>query len=263
MLSRVGALCLAGLLGLAPAAVHAQEPPRAPGGASGADGERTRLQADLIEAQTRLVERAREYRASLETVLALEEAEAQRADALGRNRRDLFTRGLVSRREAEEAEALAGAALAKAAQTRARLAEAEAMMSETLAAIEVAKAPRAAPAEVIVTPTVVFYQGARDLVADSMISLQAFFAGRFGRALPVSASGQTAVHDRLGFDHRHAVDVAVHPDSDEGRALVEYLRRERIPFLAYRGPVPGASTGPHLHIGHASPRIVPARAAGR
>jgi hypothetical protein len=93
--------------------------------------------------------------------------------------------------------------------------------------------------------------------------VQRFFAARFGRALPVSAWGQSAAHDRLGFDHRNALDVAVHPDSDEGKALMAYLRRERIPFLAFKGPVPGASTGAHIHIGQVSPRLIPAKAAGR
>jgi hypothetical protein len=94
-------------------------------------------------------------------------------------------------------------------------------------------------------------------------TLHAFFAEQFGRPLPVSALGQTPVHDRLGFDHRNALDIAVHPDSEEGRSLLVYLRRERIPFLAFRGPVPGASTGAHIHIGTASPRIQPVRAPGR
>jgi len=31
---------------------------------------------------------------------------------------------------------------------------------------------------------------------------------RFGRSLLVSAFGQTALHDRKGFDHRNALDVA-------------------------------------------------------
>jgi len=48
--------------------------------------------------------------------------------------------------------------------------------------------------------------------------LQRFFMAQFGRALPISAFGQTALNDWMGFDHRHAVDVAVHPDGPEGRA---------------------------------------------
>ncbi|HEY7141462.1 MAG TPA: hypothetical protein VIE44_15265, partial [Methylomirabilota bacterium] len=69
-----------------------------------------------------------------------------------------------------------------------------------------------------------------------------------------SAMGQTPLHDRLGFDHRNAVDIAVHPDSNEGHALLDHLRSRGTPFLAFRGPVAGASTGAHVHVGAPSPR---------
>jgi len=38
------------------------------------------------------------------------------------------------------------------------------------------------------------------------------------------------------------------------RALIEFLRAESIPFLIFRGPVPGVATGPHIHIGNRSSR---------
>ena len=38
----------------------------------------------------------------------------------------------------------------------------------------------------------------------------------FGKTLPVSAMGETAVHRSLGFDHRGRVDVAIHPDHPKG-----------------------------------------------
>ena len=98
------------------------------------------------------------------------------------------------------------------------------------------------------------YRGARPWTLAQVASLEQFFAVRFGRSLPVSALGQTPLHDRLGFDHRNAVDVAVHPHSVEGRALVDHLRARGIPFLAFRGPLAGASTGAHVHVGAASPR---------
>jgi hypothetical protein len=85
--------------------------------------------------------------------------------------------------------------------------------------------------------------------------VEQFFATRFGRPLPVSAYGQTALHDRMGLDHRDALDVAVHPDSPEGRALMEYLREAGIPFIAAWGVVPGATSGAHIHVGQPSPRL--------
>jgi hypothetical protein len=141
------------------------------------------------------------------------------------------------------------------------MAEAEALMGETLAAIEVARMPRADQAEVVLTPAVILYRGPIEVV--DVDTLETFFARRFGRVLPVSARGQTAVHDRMGLDHRHAIDVALHPDSDEGQALIAYLRLNRIPFLAFRRAIPGASTGAHVHVGRTSPRLVPIRDSGR
>ena len=102
------------------------------------------------------------------------------------------------------------------------------------------------------------YAGTSDWSLADAETVQEFFATRFGRPLPVSAWGQTAVHDRLGLDHRQALDVAVHPDSREGRALMGFLRKEGIPFLAIRARVKGSATGAHIHVGQASERIEPA-----
>jgi hypothetical protein len=73
--------------------------------------------------------------------------------------------------------------------------------------------------------------------------------------MPISAFGQTAVHDQLGFDHRNAMDVAVSPDSAEGQALMGYLRSAGIPFIAFRYAVRGSATGAHIHVGYPSHRI--------
>lgn len=84
--------------------------------------------------------------------------------------------------------------------------------------------------------------------------IKRLFASKFGRTLPVSAFGQTKLHSRLGFDHRNGIDVALHPDSLEGRDLIARLRGLGIPFIAFRRAVPGVATGPHIHVGHPSPR---------
>ena len=81
-----------------------------------------------------------------------------------------------------------------------------------------------------------------------------FFLAKFNKPLPVAAFGQSDLHTRWGLDHRNSMDVNLHPDSVEGRALVEFLRAESIPFLVFRGPIPGVATGPHIHVGHRSPR---------
>ena len=87
--------------------------------------------------------------------------------------------------------------------------------------------------------------------------IERYFSQSFGRRLPVTAMGQSETHNRLRFDHRDAMDVALHPDSLEGKALIEHLRKNGIPFIAFRGASPGVSTGPHIHIGKSSARLAP------
>ena len=84
--------------------------------------------------------------------------------------------------------------------------------------------------------------------------VEKFFASKFDRRLPTTAFGQSELHTRWGLDHRQGVDVGLHPESVEGRALIDFLRAEKIPFLAFRSAVPGVATGPHIHIGRVSHR---------
>lgn len=84
--------------------------------------------------------------------------------------------------------------------------------------------------------------------------IKKFFLTTFNRPLPLSAFGQSALHTRWGLDHRNGMDVNLHPDSSEGRALITFLRTHEIPFLVFRGPIPRVATGPHIHIGNASSR---------
>lgn len=81
-----------------------------------------------------------------------------------------------------------------------------------------------------------------------------FFMTKFARRLPTTAFGQSELHTRWGLDHRQGIDVGLHPDSPEGRALINFLRAEQIPFLAFRVAEPGVATGPHIHIGRGSHR---------
>lgn len=85
--------------------------------------------------------------------------------------------------------------------------------------------------------------------------LESAFESRFGKTLPVSAMGETAVHRAMGFDHRGRVDVAVNPDQPEGVWLRQYLTANHIPFFAFRQAVPGKATGAHIHLGPVSTRL--------
>ncbi len=81
------------------------------------------------------------------------------------------------------------------------------------------------------------------------------FQEQFGKALPVSANGETAFHKALGYDHRGRVDVAISPDQAEGQWLRQFLEKEQIPYYAFRGAVLGKASAAHIHIGPPSNRL--------
>ncbi len=203
---------------------------------------------DVGRSAAEVVRTARDYRSALERVLEFRERDVERAAAVVGTRRDLLGRGIVARRDVEDAERALAVARRGVDETRAEIDRTVSLTVEAEAAQERA----AAHARDRSHPTVVGIPhdgpGARWSLTDAP-TIETFFAGRFGRPLPVSAFGQTALHDRLGFDHRNALDVAVTPDSEEGRALIAYLSAHGVPFLAFRGPRAGVATGAHIHIG--------------
>jgi hypothetical protein len=137
------------------------------------------------------------------------------------------------------------------AQEIAAMAEAEAAAAQTRAA-GLAEGPKVAErfdGDGVFTPTI-------------FAGIEAAYEHRFGRALPVSANGETAVHRALGFDHRGRVDVALRPDQPEGIWLLDYLRSHRIPYFAFSQAVPGKATGAHIHLGLPSTRLPAADAGG-
>src|SRR5438105_4056792 len=58
------------------------------------------------------------------------------------------------------------------------------------------------------TAALIRYNGPAHWALSDAAKVEVFFTARFNHTLPISAFGQTAVHDHLGFDHRNAMDVA-------------------------------------------------------
>ena len=140
------------------------------------------------------------------------------------------------------------------AESRARLARELTAQAEAEAAL--ATPGRESPAAVPNLAGVERFDGSGIFNDAIFRKTEAAFQARFGKTLPVSAMGETAVHRALGFDHRGRVDVALHPDQPEGVWLREYLTANRIPFFAFRHAVPGKATGAHIHLGPGSTRLV-------
>lgn len=221
--------------------------------------------AGLSRQTAELVAAIEEYRASLDKLLSLREQALARATERHAARRDFYARGIVSRLELEQTERAVTAEQQKVDEARQAIEGADQAMAEAWAAEALALTPPSRPSPgppVEPLPRWFRYDGhtAWSLLPGAQ-KLEQVFAARFGHSLPVSALGQTALHDRMGFDHRNALDVAVHPDSPEGQSLIEYLEAIDVPFIAYRGAVPGSASGAHIHVGLPSPRLISRRAA--
>jgi hypothetical protein len=209
-----------------------------------------RLAAEAAESLAR-------YRATLEPVLAIQERELARQAELMQLRLDLHERGALSERDVEDGRRALAAARKDVEDTRQAMLEADRMLAEAWMAEALARLRPLERGGYEETPGLIRYDGpAGWSLAEGAPRLERFFLARFGRPLPISAFGQTALHDRMGFDHRNALDVALHPDSPEGRALMEYLRQAGTPFIAARGRLPGSASGAHIHVGQPSPRLI-------
>ncbi|MCS6883900.1 MAG: hypothetical protein RMM17_11510 [Acidobacteriota bacterium] len=193
--------------------------------------------ADLLAA-------AVEYRDSLIKLKSFYVADVKRAEEALEKRRVLFEQGIVSRRELQLAERNLELALAKMKQIDSQILEAEQIVAEA----EMTKE------KVDVSEQIIRYVGYVDWSIADIEAIRRFFYGRFKYELPVTAYGQSSTHEKLGLDHTDSVDVGLHPDSEQGQALMEFLRSNGIPFLAFRSALAGVSTGAHIHIGRPSQR---------
>ena len=206
-----------------------------------------------------------EYKSKLEQLLTLYERDSKQAEERLTMLRELLAQGLVTRREVETAEDAAARTREKVAEAQSQLKGADMAVAEALVEAEAEQptrklrpgsAPRA-PNTLVRTTAYIRYGGAGAWSLADAAGIKQFFIRTFGRALPIGAFGQSALHDRWGYDHRNAMDVGVNPDSNEGQALIEYLRANGIPFTAFHFAVPGVATGPHIHVGLPSHRIAP------
>lgn len=215
-----------------------------------------------------LVDAVNKVKTSSEELLGLQSDEIKKATEQVALLRQLYSEGLIAKVELDAAEQSLSDATAKlAAQNQISGSEkliTDIKNAEALAKSEALKSSQTlvkptlwmrSPVGLSATATILRSSGAGGWSLASLNTVQQFFATNFGRALPTSAVGQSATHNRLGYDHRNAVDVALHPDSAEGRALMSYLQSNGIPFLAFRAAVPGVATGPHIHIGNPSHRL--------
>jgi hypothetical protein len=210
----------------------------------------------LAELTAEVARTTQQYRDAVARSLPAHEANVRAAMEALDERRKLHTAGALSADYVEQAERALGAAQRELQEAQEALDEADRLLLEAALQQRLARLaplPRGGYED---AATLVRFNGPGPWSLRDVATLTRRFSETFGRTLPISAFGQTRVHDRLGLDHRSAIDVAVHPDSAEGRWLMEHLRRSGIPFIGVRGAVPGSATGAHIHVGPESSRLL-------
>jgi hypothetical protein len=225
---------------------------------SKAKAEQTKNETDLSKLRDDYIKATKEYKASLEKLLALYQASARKAEERVGQSKKLLADGLISQREVEQSEhALADANL-KVTEVQTQISGADTQIAQALVEIEgdkeIAKLGRLPKGGMIQTTSFIRYSGAGSWVLAQAGKVEGFFQQTFKRPLPIAVFGQGSIHNQWHLDHRNAMDISLNPDGPEGQALMDFLRRNGIPFSAFRGAIPGVATGPHIHIGAPSHR---------
>jgi hypothetical protein len=229
-----------------------------PGDAAG-QASKTTPKNQLAQTRSDLIVAIQSYKESAQEVVKFQEQEVVTATAKVEQLRQLVADGLIARNELAAGEQEVAAAKAKLENTKKQIAESDSLIAQIRDAEVAEKAQakaQAAQSRRLVQPVSMHYNGMAGWALSNISSVQTFFTNTFGRKLPISTLGQSATHNAMHWDHRNSADVGIHPDSAEGRALIAFLQSKGIPFLAFRGAIPGVSTGPHIHIGYPSSRLV-------
>jgi hypothetical protein len=215
-------------------------------------------QTALSKLREEFIKASNEYKASLGKLLPFYESNVKKAEEKLELSKKLLAEGLIPRAQVEENERALALAKEKVAETNRQMASAEAQIAgvlvETAANDEINKNLRLANQRLVRTASFTRFTGAGGWNIGEAWKVQRFFSDTFKKQLPIAVFGQGAIHDRWRLDHRNAMDIQLHPDGVEGRALLEFLQRNGIPYLAFRSAIPGTATGPHIHIGRPSHR---------
>jgi hypothetical protein len=215
-------------------------------------------QDDLAKLRDQYLKTTKEYKASLERLLALYEASVKKAEEKRDQAQKLSADGLMSKREVEDTELAVTRAKLKTSEVQQQIKTADTQIAQALIEVEgdkqIAKLGPVRRGSLISTTSFIRYNGVGAWALAQAPRIESFFQQTFKRPLPIAVFGQGAIHNQWRLDHRNAMDISLNPDGAEGQALIHFLQSNGIPFSAFRGAIPGVATGPHIHIGMPSHR---------
>ena len=213
---------------------------------------------ELARLREEYVKASNEYKTSLQKLLVIYEGNVKKAEEKLEQSRKLLAEGLISRVQFEESERGLATAKNEVAGIQRQITNADQQVAsifvETQAEKEISRNLRLARQSLVRTSSFTRFTGAPGWGLNEAWKVQKFFSDTFNKQLPIAVFGQGAIHERWRLDHRNAMDIQLHPDSAEGQALLNFLQKNGIPYLAFRAAIPGTATGPHIHIGRPSHR---------
>jgi len=213
---------------------------------------------ELSKLREQYVKATNDYKASLERLLLIYRDNVKREEEKLATSKKLLDEGLLSKAEVERYEQAVKTEKAKVADVEKQMANADSQVAGVLVEADadatLAKNLKLATTKLVRTTSFTRFNGTSGWGLGEAWKVQRFFSDTFHKSLPVAVFGQGAIHDRWRLDHRNAMDISLHPDSAEGQALLNFLQKNGIPFLAFRSAIPGTATGPHIHIGRPSHR---------
>ena len=213
---------------------------------------------EIAKLREEYIKATNEYKASLEKLRTSYEKDVLKAEERLIQSKQLFAQGLLSRKDLEGGERAVAEAKDKVTEVSRRMTTADSQIADTLLEAEaertLAKIKPIPRGGMVSTAAMIRFNGGSAWALSDAWKVQRFFLEAFKKPLPIAVFGQGSIHDRWRLDHRNAMDVSLHPDGPEGQALLNFLRTNGIPFLAFRQAIPGTATGPHIHIGRPSHR---------
>ena len=213
---------------------------------------------ELAKLREEFVKLNNEYKTSLAALLTRYEDRARKVEGELELSKKLLAEGLIPKGQVEAKERELLDANNEVAKIQRQMKEADAqaagIYAESEAERQIAKDLRLARQSLVRTSAFTRFTGAPGWGIGEAWKVQRFFSDTFKKQLPIAVFGQGAIHDRWRLDHRNAMDISLHPDSAEGQALLNFLQKNGVPYLAFRSAIPGTATGPHIHIGRPSHR---------
>lgn len=213
---------------------------------------------ELSKLRDQYIKTSKEYKASLQKLLALYQASARTAAQRRDQSNKLLAEGLISQHDFEQSERVVTDANLKISGVQQQIATADTQIAEALVEVEgekqIAKLGPIRKGALLKTSSFIRYNGVGRWLLSQAGTIEVFFQQTFKRPLPIAVFGQGAIHNQWRLDHHNAMDISLNPDGAEGQALINFLQSNGIPFSAFRTAIHGVATGPHIHIGMPSHR---------